>query len=51
MKALGKDADRTAAPFITVDPERDTPAVITDYRSNLDRHLRGAAGDPKMIRK
>ena len=35
MQALGKDADRTGALFITVDPERDTPAVLKDYLSNL----------------
>src|SRR5206468_617016 len=27
MRALGKDADRVGALFITVDPERDTPAA------------------------
>ena len=51
MKALGKDADRTAGLFITVDPERDTPAVMKDYLSNFDPHLIGATGDPKTIEK
>jgi protein SCO1/2 len=49
MRALGKDADRAAALFITVDPERDTPAVIKDYLSSFDPHLRGATGDQKAI--
>lgn len=49
MKALGKDADRTGALFITVDPERDTPAVLKDYLSNFDPHLRGLTGDPAAI--
>jgi protein SCO1 len=49
MRALGKDADRTAALFITVDPERDTPAVLKDYLSSFDPHLRGASGDRTMI--
>jgi len=44
MQALGKDADRTGALFITVDPERDTPAVMKDYLSSFDPHLRGATG-------
>ena len=45
MRALGKDADRTGALFITVDPERDTPAVMKDYLSSFDPHLRGVTGD------
>ena len=49
MRALGKDADRTAALFITVDPERDPPAVMKDYLSSFDPHLRGATGDSKAI--
>ena len=49
MKALGRDADRTGALFITVDPERDTPAVLKDYLSNFDPHLRGLTGDPAAV--
>ncbi len=49
MEALGKDADRTAALYITVDPERDTPAVMKDYMSNFDAHLVGATGTPEVI--
>jgi protein SCO1 len=49
MKALGPDADRTGALFITVDPERDTPAVLKDYLSNFDPHLRGLTGDRPSI--
>jgi protein SCO1/2 len=49
MKALGKDADRTGALFVTVDPERDTPAVLKDYLSNFDPHLRALTGDPAAV--
>lgn len=49
MRALGKDADRTAALFITVDPERDTPQVLKDYLSSFDPHLRAATGDRAAI--
>jgi protein SCO1 len=49
MRALGKDADRIGALFITVDPERDTPAVMADYLSSFDPHLRGASGDRQAI--
>ena len=49
MRALGRDADRAGALFITVDPERDTPAVLKDYLSNFDPHLRGLTGDPAAV--
>jgi protein SCO1/2 len=49
MRALGKDADRTGALFITVDPERDTPAAMKEYLSSFDPHLRGATGDQNAI--
>ena len=49
FKALGKDADRAGALFITVDPERDTPAVLQEYLSNFDPHLRGLTGDPAAV--
>lgn len=49
FQALGPDANRTGALFITVDPERDTPAVLKDYLSNFDPHLRGLTGDQASI--
>jgi protein SCO1/2 len=49
LKALGNDADRAGALFITVDPERDTPAMLKDYLSNFDPHLRGLTGDPAAV--
>lgn len=49
MKALGPDAGRAGALFITVDPERDTPKALKDYLSNFDPHLRGLTGDRAQI--
>jgi protein SCO1 len=49
LQKLGPDADRAAALFITVDPERDTAAVLKDYLSNFDPHLRGLTGDRASI--
>jgi protein SCO1/2 len=49
MAALGADADRTHAVFITVDPERDTQAALKDYLSSFDPHLRGLTGDLEEI--
>ena len=49
LRALGKDADRVRALFITVDPERDTPAALKDYLSSFDPHLSGLTGDPDAV--
>jgi protein SCO1/2 len=49
LRALGADSGRAGAVFITVDPERDTPAVLKDYLSNFDPHLRGATGAPDAL--
>lgn len=49
LKTLGPDADKIGVVFITVDPERDTPAVLKDYLSNFDPHLHGLTGDRPAI--
>src|SRR5215475_8945263 len=49
MRRLGPDADRAAALFITVDPDRDTPSTLKDYLSSFDPHLRGITGKPDAI--
>jgi protein SCO1 len=45
MRNLGPAADRTAALFISVDPERDTPEAMKEYLSSFDPHVRGLTGD------
>jgi protein SCO1/2 len=49
MRKLGPDADRIGALFITVDPERDTSAVLKDYLASFDPHLRGLTGAQPAI--
>ena len=49
FRRLGPDADKAAALFITVDPERDTPAVMKDYLANFDPHLRGLTGETQAV--
>ena len=49
MHALGPDAGRAHAVFVTVDPERDTQAVIKDYLSSFDPHITGLTGDLPAI--
>ena len=45
---LGPDAP-VAVLFITVDPERDTPAVLKDYLSSFDPRIVGLTGDPESV--
>jgi protein SCO1 len=49
MRKLGPDADRAGALFITVDPARDTSAILKDYLASFDPHLRGLTGDQAAI--
>jgi protein SCO1/2 len=51
LRAMGKDADRINAYFVSVDPERDTRAVMKDYLSSFDPHLKGLTGDPATVAK
>ncbi|MFO1311921.1 MAG: SCO family protein [Burkholderiales bacterium] len=45
MKLLGPDADRVQVIFITIDPERDTPAMLAEYVPAFDKRFIGLAGD------
>src|SRR5260370_5730925 len=49
FRALGPDAKDVHALFITVDPERDTPAVLKDYLSSFDPRVIGVTGDSEAI--
>ncbi|MBR0787327.1 SCO family protein [Bradyrhizobium iriomotense] len=51
LRAMGKDADKVNAVFISVDPERDTPATMKDYLASFDPHLEGLSGDPAETAK
>jgi protein SCO1/2 len=51
LRAMGKDADRVNAYFVSVDPERDTAAAMKDYLSSFDPHLRGLTGDSQAVAK
>jgi protein SCO1/2 len=48
FKALGADK-KIAAVFITVDPERDTPAVMKDYLQDFDPRIIGLSGKGSEI--
>jgi protein SCO1/2 len=49
FRALGPDAAKIRALFISVDPERDTPAVLKDYLSSFDPRIVGVTGDLASI--
>jgi len=49
LRNLGPDAGKVNALFVTVDPERDTPAALKDYLASFDPHLRGLTGDPDAV--
>ncbi|MFO1115326.1 MAG: SCO family protein [Beijerinckiaceae bacterium] len=48
LNALGPQA-KTNAIFITVDPERDTPAVLKDYLGSFDPRVVGLSGDRAAV--
>jgi protein SCO1/2 len=45
LKSLGKDAGRVQVLFVTVDPERDTPDVLSKYVPAFDSTFLGLYGD------
>src|SRR6476469_4812366 len=51
LRALGKDADRVNAYFVSVDPERDNAAAMKDYLSSFDPHLKTLTGNPEKVAK
>jgi protein SCO1/2 len=51
LRAMGKDADRINTYFVSVDPERDTAAIMKDYLTSFDPHLKGLTGAPDAVAK
>ncbi len=51
LKAMGRDADRVNAYFVSVDPERDTATAMKEYLTSFDPHLKGLTGDPAAVAK
>jgi protein SCO1/2 len=49
LDKLGADANKVTPLFITVDPERDTPAVLKAYAANFTPRLVALSGTPEEI--
>jgi protein SCO1/2 len=50
MKLLGDLASRVQVLLISVDPERDTPAVLSAYVSGFDPRFMGLTGTPEQVK-
>jgi len=46
---LGANADRLQVVFVSVDPERDTPARLKSYLAQFDRSFIGLTGTPEQM--
>jgi protein SCO1/2 len=49
MRDLGPAADRLNVLFVSVDPQRDTPAQLKQYLSSFDPRIRGLSGSPEAL--
>ena len=49
IKTLGPEADRLNFAFVSIDPERDTPAQIARYLSAFDPRIRGLTGTTAQV--
>ncbi len=48
-KLLGADGDKLQALFVTVDPARDTPAVLKSYMANFDPTFLALYAEPQAL--
>jgi protein SCO1/2 len=51
MKKLGSDADQVQVLMISVDPERDTPAVLKQYVNTFDPRFMGLRGTDEQTKQ
>ena len=49
LDRLGPRADRIAPIFVTIDPKRDTPAVVQKYAAAFSPRLIGLTGTPEQV--
>lgn len=51
LEQLGSKGQQIAPVFITLDPERDTPAIMGQYVSHFSERLIGLSGSPEQVRQ
>lgn len=51
MKSLGRDAERVQVLFVTLDPARDGPAVLSNYVPAFDPRFLGLYGDAAATKR
>lgn len=49
LQKVDPDGTKLNAYFVTVDPERDTPAIMDQYVSNVSKRITGISGDPSKV--
>jgi protein SCO1 len=49
LNDLGRKADRVQALFVTIDPQRDTPAVMKQYTALFSTRIAGLTGTPAEL--
>ena len=51
LEALGSDADRLNTVYVSVDPARDTPQLMSEYLSSFDHRIVGVTGPEVELQK
>ncbi|MBZ5758501.1 MULTISPECIES: SCO family protein [Rhizobium] len=49
LQKVDPDGSKLGAYFVTVDPERDTPAIMKEYVSNVSRRITGISGPTDKV--
>lgn len=49
LDAMGPDAARVNTVFVSVDPSRDTPALMKDYLASFHASIRGFTGSEEQV--
>lgn len=49
MDAMGTAGERVTPVFVTIDPERDTPAQLADYVARFHPRMVGLTGSPEQV--